>query len=180
MLVPQQVLHRTQTDPDAKFLIFSQYEPMLEIVYQALRDNNIRVVSSTGGAKQKSQTIAAFQSGNDVQAVLMSLRSENSGLTLTAATDVCILEPAIEANHELQAIARVHRLGQRRPTHAYRFVMMDTVEAELHAQHQAAAGGVHIDGEADRHSLAVRAEREQALKQEELLRLLGFYNDNDA
>ncbi len=156
---------------------------MLEIVHQALRDNNIRVVSSTGGAKQKSQTISAFQSGNDVQAVLLSLRSENAGLTLTAATDVCILEPAIEGNHELQAIARVHRLGQKRPTHAYRFIMMDTVEAELHAQHQAAAagvGGVHVDGDAadaNRHSLAVRAEREQALKQEELLRLLGFYSD---
>jgi SNF2 family DNA or RNA helicase len=43
---------------------------------------------------------------------LLSLRAGAAGLTLTSASRVYLLEPALDPAVEQQAVARVHRIGQ--------------------------------------------------------------------
>lgn len=62
---------------------------------------------------------------------LLSLRAGSAGLTLTAATRVFLLEPAMDPAIEQQAVARVHRIGQEKEVVITRLLMVDTVEEEV-------------------------------------------------
>ena len=64
--------------------------------------------------------------------VLVALGSVGAiGLTLTHATTVYMLEPLPRAAIEAQAMNRVHRIGQTRPTRCLVFYYADTVEQRL-------------------------------------------------
>jgi hypothetical protein len=62
---------------------------------------------------------------------LLSLRAGSAGLTLTSATRVFLLEPAMDPSIEQQAVARVHRIGQEKEVVITRLLMADTVEEEV-------------------------------------------------
>jgi E3 ubiquitin-protein ligase SHPRH len=53
-------------------------------------------------------------------------------LTLVNATHVFICEPLIQTAVELQAIARVHRIGQTRQTTVWMYLINDTVEESIY------------------------------------------------
>lgn len=58
----------------------------------------------------------------------MDAKTNSSGLTLVNATHVFLCEPLINTAIELQAVARVHRIGQHQPTTVWVYVVEDTVE----------------------------------------------------
>lgn len=63
---------------------------------------------------------------------------------MTDATHVFLLEPLLNLQQEAQAVNRVHRIGQTRPTFVHRYVIRDTVEEKLHelrVKRLEAAGG---------------------------------------
>merc|ERR1719188_358931 len=91
--------------------------------------------------------VAALQSFNGhahVQVVLCSLKAAGTGLNLTMADHMLLIDPWWNPSVEDQAIDRAHRLGQRRPVRALRFVAERTVEErmlEVHAQKRAIIDG---------------------------------------
>lgn len=67
-----------------------------------------------------------------VECLLMDAKSNSSGLTLVNATHVFLCEPLINTAIELQAVARVHRIGQHQPTTVWVYVVEDTVEKSIY------------------------------------------------
>lgn len=59
-------------------------------------------------------------------------KAQSSGLTLINATHVFLCEPLINTAIELQAIARVHRIGQHRPTTVWMYLVSGTVEETIY------------------------------------------------
>merc|ERR1712113_16198 len=87
--------------------------------------------------EQRMNALESFVSHGHVQIVLCSLKAAGVGINLTAANFVLLVDPWWNPAAEDQAIDRAHRLGQRRPVRAVRFVAERTVEErvqELHAQ----------------------------------------------
>ena len=73
-----------------------------------------------------------------------------TGLNLTAAENVFLLDPWWNPAVEMQAIDRTHRIGQTKPVFAYRLVARDTVEErilELQAHKRALADAIMGAGE---------------------------------
>ena len=62
---------------------------------------------------------------------MLSLRAGAVGLNLTAASHVVLLEPCLNPALEQQAIGRVYRLGQTRPTTVKRLIVQGSIEERM-------------------------------------------------
>jgi SNF2 family DNA or RNA helicase len=62
---------------------------------------------------------------------LISLKAGGTGLNLTAADHVFLMDPWWNPAVEDQAKDRAHRIGQERPVMVYRMVAKDTVEERI-------------------------------------------------
>lgn len=67
-----------------------------------------------------------------IDCFFLHARAHSSGLNLTNATHVFLCEPLINTAIELQAIARVHRIGQPYPTTVWMYLVEDTVEESIY------------------------------------------------
>ena len=83
--------------------------------------------------------------------MLISLRAGGTGLNLTAADHVFLLDPWWNPAVEDQAADRAHRIGQTRPVLVHRLVARDTVEERILAlqQHKRALADVALADAAD-------------------------------
>jgi E3 ubiquitin-protein ligase SHPRH len=63
---------------------------------------------------------------------MLHARAHASGLNLVEATHVILCEPLINTAIELQAIARVHRIGQCFETTVWMYLISDTIEESVY------------------------------------------------
>ncbi|XP_053664769.1 E3 ubiquitin-protein ligase SHPRH [Anopheles marshallii] len=128
--IVETVLELIDAEADVKIVIFSHWEPILNELGVALGKNDIKY-------RQKSakfyQSVAEFKDyALGITCLLLPLRYGSKGLNLTEATHVFLVEPILNPGEEMQAIGRVHRIGQTRPTFVHRFIMLETIEATIH------------------------------------------------
>eukprot|EP01063_Lacrimia_lanifica_P037151 TRINITY_DN7541_c0_g1_i4.p1 TRINITY_DN7541_c0_g1~~TRINITY_DN7541_c0_g1_i4.p1 ORF type:complete len:314 (+),score=105.25 TRINITY_DN7541_c0_g1_i4:107-1048(+) len=116
-----------------KCIIFSQYNKMIDIVKWRLQRQGIRCVRLTGALSvdKRAGVIQEFNTDAGVRAILLSLRAGGEGINLQAANHVFTLDPWWNPAIEMQAIQRAHRIGQRKPVTAVRFVTKDTIEERM-------------------------------------------------
>ena len=60
-----------------------------------------------------------------------TFKAQASGLTLINATHIFLCEPLVNASLELQAISRIHRIGQTKVTTVWLFAIENTVEESI-------------------------------------------------
>ncbi|ETS74442.1 hypothetical protein PFICI_14308 [Pestalotiopsis fici W106-1] len=141
---------------DHKFIVFSQFTSMLDIVERFFKKDGIRYTRYDGGMRNDAREAALDSLRNDprTRVLLCSLRCGALGLNLTAASRVVILEPFWNPFVEEQAIDRVHRLTQKVDVVVYKLTVENTVEERiLELQNkkrllaeQAIEGGMRKDG----------------------------------
>ena len=73
-----------------------------------------------------------FQNRDDVKVLLLPVTSGANGLNLVSASHVLLIEPILNPAQELQAVGRVHRIGQNKPTVVHKFVIKSTIEERMH------------------------------------------------
>ena len=116
-----------------KALVFSQFIGMLSLIKKELDKANIPYAyfdgSSTSTERQKA--INLFQEQEDCRVFLISLKAGNTGLNLTAADYVYIVDPWWNPAVEQQAIDRTHRIGQTKNIFAYRLICKNTIEEKM-------------------------------------------------
>jgi SNF2 family DNA or RNA helicase len=116
-----------------KVLIFSQFLGMLALIQDEMVANDIEFEYFDGSysSKQRESAINNFQNNDKCRAFLISLKAGGTGLNLTAADYVYIMDPWWNPAVEQQAIDRTHRIGQTKNIFAYRFICKDTVEEKI-------------------------------------------------
>ncbi|XP_037698189.1 E3 ubiquitin-protein ligase SHPRH [Choloepus didactylus] len=119
-------------DPGAKALVFSTWQDVLDIISKALSDNNMEF-AQISRVKTFQENLSAFKHDPKVNILLLPLHTGSNGLTLIEATHVLLVEPILNPARELQAIGRVHRIGQTKPTIVHRFLIKATIEERMQA-----------------------------------------------
>lgn len=111
-------------------LIFSQFTSFLARIRHVLERRGVSVVQLDGSTRNREEVVERFRSGVS-QVFLISLKAGGSGLTLTEADYVYIMDPWWNPAAEEQAIDRAHRIGQTKKVNVYRLVAADTIEAKV-------------------------------------------------
>jgi superfamily II DNA or RNA helicase len=114
-----------------KALVFSQWTSLLDRVEPVLRGAELAFTRLDGATRDRAAVVSHFQSESGPPVLLVSLRAGGTGLNLTAADSVFILDPWWNPAVEDQAADRAHRIGQTRPVMIYRLVATDTVEERV-------------------------------------------------
>ncbi|KAM7222701.1 putative SWI/SNF-related matrix-associated actin-dependent regulator of chromatin subfamily A member 3-like 1 [Rhypophila decipiens] len=127
------ILQATLKKDGSKVIIFSQWTSFLNVIQRQLEEAGYKYTRIDGSMKTNKRDAAISDLDNDpsVRIMLASLAVASVGLNLVSADTVVLADswwaPAIED----QAVDRVHRLGQTRPTTVWRLVMQDTVEERV-------------------------------------------------
>ena len=114
-----------------KALIFSQWTSLLDLTEPHLRAAGFGFLRLDGTTRNRGEVVEHFQRRNGPPILLISLKAGGTGLNLTAADHVVLLDPWWNPAVEEQAADRAHRIGQDRPVMIYRLVAEETVEEKV-------------------------------------------------
>lgn len=148
-----------------KSLVFSQWTGLLDRIEPHLEAANIPFIRLDGQTRDRQGMVDAFQSDDGPPVMLISLKAGGTGLNLTAADHVFLVDPWWNPAVEDQAADRTHRIGQDKPVLVYRLVAEDTVEERIIAlqQRKRALAEAALGG----------ADQAAAITREDLLALLA-------
>jgi hypothetical protein len=133
-----------------KALVFSQWTSLLDRVEPGLRERGIAWLRLDGSTRDRGTVVDRFQSEGAEPVMLLSLKAGGTGLNLTAADHVFLLDPWWNPAVEAQAADRAHRIGQDRPVVVHRLIAQGTVEEgilALHARKRALADAALEDAD---------------------------------
>ncbi len=119
--------------PNHKILFFSAYTSMLKLVAQRIENKGIAYAYLDGkmNQDQRQNAVERFQNEDECRVFLISLKAGGTGLNLTAADYVYILDPWWNPAAEAQAIDRCYRIGQEKHVMAYKIVCRNSVEEHI-------------------------------------------------
>ncbi|CAI8498971.1 unnamed protein product [Pichia kudriavzevii] len=142
-MIIRQVKYLINKTPGTQILIFSQWNMFLLLLGKALRYEGVEHRSwmdktiSSGKAKKKgensklNQDITDFKKDSSISCFLLNTVAQAAGLTFTNASHVFLCEPIVNLSFELQAINRIHRIGQTRETTVWSFIIEGTIEESI-------------------------------------------------
>ncbi|MDE5902236.1 MAG: SWF/SNF helicase family protein, partial [Muribaculaceae bacterium] len=116
-----------------KSVVFFNFIAGIEILATHLQRLGIGYVSMTGSssANDRKRIVERFQSDPDCMVMLLTLKVGGTGLNLTAADTVYIVEPWWNKAAEEQAINRLHRIGQKHTVSSYSMITVGTIEEKM-------------------------------------------------
>ncbi|XP_078265718.1 chromodomain-helicase-DNA-binding protein 1-like isoform X1 [Rhinoraja longicauda] len=112
-----------------RVLLFSQMTRMLDILqdYMEYRGYSYERMDGSVRGEERFLAIKNFNQ-QDIFVFLLSTRAGGVGMNLTTADTVIFVDSDFNPQNDLQAAARAHRIGQKRPVKIIRLIGRDTVE----------------------------------------------------
>ena len=114
-----------------KILVFSQFVGMLDLIKTELEQEAIPFAYLTGQSKKREEIVDDFQDNDDIRVFLISLKAGGTGLNLTEADYVYLVDPWWNPAVENQAIDRCYRIGQDKHVVAVRLITPGTIEEKI-------------------------------------------------
>lgn len=116
---------------DHKTVVFFNFIAGIELVGESLERLGIGYATMTGATTARKQVVDRFVSDPECRVLLMTLKTGGVGLNLTVADTVVIFEPWWNRAAELQAINRLHRIGQQAKVMSYSMITRGTIEEKI-------------------------------------------------
>lgn len=126
-MLMRHILWLRDHDLSIKIIIFSQYRDFLDVLSRAFKQHHV-----TYSDFDERNGIHKFKTDPTVECFLLHAKAHSAGLNLVCASHVFLCEPLLATAVELQAIARVHRIGQHRATTVWMYVIGGTVEESIY------------------------------------------------
>lgn len=124
---------KTAVSENHKVLVFSQFVSYLSILNKQLNYAGIKTYELVGSTSKedRQKRVEKFQNQDDVSVFLLSLKAGGTGLNLTSADYVFLVDPWWNPAAEAQARDRTHRIGQINKVFSYKFISKDTIEEKI-------------------------------------------------
>ncbi|KAH8652844.1 SNF2 family N-terminal domain-containing protein [Ilyonectria robusta] len=118
---------------DVKCVVFSTWRMTLDVVESGLKQAGILGLRFDGKVPQRDRqgVVERFRNDPTIRVLLLTLSCGAVGLTLTAASRAYLMEPHWNPTLEDQALARIHRIGQKREVTTLRFYVRDSFEENI-------------------------------------------------
>ena len=115
-----------------KILLFTSFKTALEIVKNALDEEDISNYTIAGDvpSKKRQMLVDAFNKDN-TNVFLIMLKSGGTGLNLTSADVVIHLDLWWNPQAENQATDRTHRIGQTKTVEVIKLICKGTIEEKI-------------------------------------------------
>lgn len=124
-------LLREARESGDKVLVFSQFSSLLHLCLKDLQQNGFQAGLLEGATRDRMALVDRFQNTDDWDALLISLKAGGTGLNLTRASVVILMDPWWNPAAEAQAIDRAHRIGQQKAVNVYKLATAGTVEEKI-------------------------------------------------
>lgn len=111
-------------------LVFSQWTSLLDRLESRLKSLGLGWSRLDGATADREGAVREFM-GGETSIFLISLKAGGTGLNLTRADHVFILDPWWNPAVEEQAMARAHRMGREGKVFVHRLVCEETVEEKI-------------------------------------------------
>jgi superfamily II DNA or RNA helicase len=115
----------------SKVLIYSSFVEHLKLYKTFLDTNEIKYCYLDGSTKDRQSQTEIFQTDPNYHVFLLSLKAGGTGLNLTAAEYVFMLDPWWNPAAENQAFDRAHRIGQTKNVFVYKFITKNSIEEKI-------------------------------------------------
>lgn len=116
-----------------KVVLVSNYTSTLDLLDAVLRKLNIHYSRLDGNTPGSSRDllVTSFNRSPTFQAFLLSAKAGGVGLNLIGALRLILFDNEWNPLVDLQAMARIHREGQKRPTFIYRLLTTGTIDEKI-------------------------------------------------
>ncbi|TYJ57577.1 hypothetical protein B9479_001659 [Cryptococcus floricola] len=137
MLVLDKLLHSIHTTTEEKIVVVSNWTSTLDLIQglcKAKRYPFLRLDGSTP-AKQRQELVDRFnkdKARKDSFVFLLSAKAGGVGLNLIGASRLVLFDSDWNPSTDLQAMARIHRDGQKRPVYIYRFLTTNAIDEKIY------------------------------------------------
>jgi SNF2 family DNA or RNA helicase len=120
-------------DENRKVLIFSPFVKHLYLIREQLKLTETPYSFLAGEVLQqhRASVISQFDKHKGHRVFLIQLKTGGAGLNLTEADCVFLIDPWWNPAAEEQAIARAHRIGQKKHVFVWRFITKETIEEKI-------------------------------------------------
>jgi len=137
-LVKQLTDHRAESEllpdePPIRSVVFSGWTQYLDLIGLALTEAGFTYLRLDGkmSVSARTKVLAQFRTDPSISVILVSIKAGGQGLNFTAANKVYMMEPQFNPGVEMQAVDRVHRLGQTRDVEIVKYIMTDSFEEKI-------------------------------------------------
>jgi SNF2 family DNA or RNA helicase len=114
-----------------KVLVFSQFTSMLALIQDRLDSEQIQFSYLDGKTNKRLELVNEFNESESNRVFLISLKAGGTGLNLTSADYVFLVDPWWNPAAEAQAIDRTHRIGQINHVFAYKLICENSIEEKI-------------------------------------------------
>jgi SNF2 family DNA or RNA helicase len=114
-----------------KILIFSQFTRHLKLAQAPFQRLSVPSFYLDGKTADRARVVRDFQDHPGPCLFFISLKTGGTGLNLSEADYVFLLDPWWNPAVENQAIDRCHRLGQKNAVTVYRFITRGSIEEKV-------------------------------------------------
>jgi len=116
-----------------KVLVFSSFTKVLDHMFSLLKEANTDSYYIYGAtdATDRLEMANNFNTKDDVNVMLVSLKAGGTGLNLHGADVVIHLDPWWNVAAEEQATDRAYRIGQKRPVSVIKLICHNSIEEKV-------------------------------------------------
>jgi len=118
-------------DNGQNVVIFSYFISVLHIIHNMFGSRSVGIISGKVSSAERQRLVDALEEKSTPSVLVSQITSGGVGLNIQAASTVILAEPQWSPSVENQAIARCHRMGQKRTVMVYKILTENSVDQRM-------------------------------------------------